>query len=143
MFYKATKLKFKKGTTLEVTFTDGYVKQYDMARMFDIYPPLKALEDRKLFETGELESYGVTWNDELDIGTDTIYEEGKTVRRVKPAPNVELGETVGYERACRHMSQMELSALTGIDQSIISKIERGLANPSVGTLKRNCFNEET
>ena len=31
---------------------------------------------------------------------------------------------------------MELSSLTGIDQSIISKIERGLANPSVGTLKR-------
>ena len=30
----------------------------------------------------------------------------------------------------------ELSAKTGIDQADISKIERGIANPSVATLKR-------
>ena len=31
---------------------------------------------------------------------------------------------------------MELANLTGIDQSDISKIERGVANPSVNTLNR-------
>ena len=34
------------------------------------------------------------------------------------------------------MSQLDLSVATGIDQSDISKIERGMANPSVSTLKR-------
>ena len=34
------------------------------------------------------------------------------------------------------MTQKELSEITGIDQSDISKIERGIANPSVGTLYR-------
>ena len=34
------------------------------------------------------------------------------------------------------MSQKELAAVTGIDQSDISKIERGTANPSVNTLAR-------
>ena len=34
------------------------------------------------------------------------------------------------------ISQKELSDLTGIDQSDISKIERGIANPSVNTLSR-------
>lgn len=136
MFYRATKVKFGKGTELEVTFADGCVKRYDMKNMFDIYPPLKDLSDRKLFESGKLYTYSIEWNDELDIGTDTIYEEGKTIRRVKPAPNVEIGEEVSYERACRDMSQAEMAKLSGIDQSDISKIERGVANPSVGTLKK-------
>jgi DNA-binding XRE family transcriptional regulator len=39
-------------------------------------------------------------------------------------------------RAKAGLSQKELSELTGIDQSDISKIERGVANPSVATLER-------
>jgi DNA-binding XRE family transcriptional regulator len=39
-------------------------------------------------------------------------------------------------RAKAGLSQKELSELTGIDQSDISKIERGAANPSVATLER-------
>lgn len=34
------------------------------------------------------------------------------------------------------LSQKKLSELTGIDQSDISKIERGAANPSIATLQR-------
>ena len=43
---------------------------------------------------------------------------------------------VSSARAQAGMSQTELSAATGIDQSDISKIERGVANPSVSTLSR-------
>jgi transcriptional regulator with XRE-family HTH domain len=34
------------------------------------------------------------------------------------------------------LSQTQLAALTGIDQSDLSKIERGVSNPSVSTLER-------
>ena len=34
------------------------------------------------------------------------------------------------------ITQKQLAELTGIDQSDISKIERGVANPSVSTLER-------
>ena len=34
------------------------------------------------------------------------------------------------------MSQSELAKASGINQADISKIERGLANPSISTLKR-------
>ena len=34
------------------------------------------------------------------------------------------------------MTQKELAQRTGIDQSDISKIERGTANPSIATLER-------
>ena len=136
MFHKAINLKFKTGTVLELTFQDGKVNQYDMAVLFDKYPRLRALQDRTFFKSGRLTGYGIIWNDDLDIETETIYEEGTTVRMKKPAPYIQVGNAVLAARAKKGLSQMELSEITGIDQSDISKIERGVANPSVGTLTR-------
>ena len=137
MFHKAMELKFLRGTTLAVTFQDGIVKKYDMSSLFPKYPQLSALKNRDLFLSGKLMGpYGIIWNDDLDIETETIYQDGKTIR-TKP---VEIHETSSHAvrkaRALAGMSQKELSAATGIDQADISKIECGLANPSVGTLER-------
>ena len=79
MFHKATDMRFLEGTAMEVIFQDGKVKQYDMASLFDKYPQLRALEDRELFLSGKLMgAYGIMWNDDLDIETETIYEDGVT-----------------------------------------------------------------
>ena len=43
---------------------------------------------------------------------------------------------LAYARGIKGMSQKELAALSNIDQSDISKIERGVANPSIATLQR-------
>jgi DNA-binding XRE family transcriptional regulator len=136
MFHRAISLKTKEGTMIELTFQDGKVIRYDMSVLFDKYPQLRALEDRKLFESGRLMGYGIIWNDDLDIETETIYEEGKVVRTVKPATYIVVGKAVATARATKGLSQKELSEISGIDQSDISKIERGVANPSVGTLTR-------
>ncbi|HAF09642.1 MAG TPA: hypothetical protein DCK98_06110 [Chloroflexi bacterium] len=45
-----------------------------------------------------------------------------------------LGGQIAMLRAHRGMSQEELQAKTGIDQSEISKIERGMGNPTEDTL---------
>ena len=137
MSHKAINLKFNKGTVIEVTFQDGVVKQYDMANLFEKYPGLTALTNRKLFLSGRLAGfYGIIWNEDLDLETETVYQSGITVRKDKPAENAEIGQIVLAARAQKGFSQKELSELTGIDQSDISKIERGIANPSVGTLRR-------
>jgi DNA-binding XRE family transcriptional regulator len=137
MFHEALELKFNEGTELEVTFTDGMVKGYDMSCLYDKYPQLRALEDRKLFTSGYLIGpYVIVWNDDLDIGTDTIYEEGWTVKKLPPFPGRISGHAVMRGRAEREITQKQLAVLTGIDQSDISKIERGIANPTVGTLER-------
>lgn len=48
-----------------------------MASLFTKYPSLKALKDRKLFLSGKLMgSYGIYWNEDLDIEVETIYEDG-------------------------------------------------------------------
>ncbi|MBE5861162.1 MAG: helix-turn-helix transcriptional regulator [Butyrivibrio sp.] len=43
---------------------------------------------------------------------------------------------IAYARSLSGLSQKQLSELTRIDQSDISKIERGVANPSISTLQR-------
>ena len=68
MFHKAIGLAYGEGTTLELTFQDGKVKRYDMSALFGKYPQLEALKDRALFTSGKLlGSYGICWNDDLDI----------------------------------------------------------------------------
>ncbi len=137
MFHKAVKLDLLGGTLLELTFQDGKVKQYDMAVLFDKYPQLSALKERSLFMKGRLLGfYGIIWNDKLDVEAETIYEEGRTVRTVRPAANIMVGNAVLAARAEKGLSQAELARSSGIDQSDISKIERGFANPSVNTLAR-------
>ncbi len=137
MFHKAIDLKLLEGTALEVTFQDGIVKHYDMSMLFSKYPQLRALEDRSLFLAGKLMgAYGIMWNDDLDIEVETIYEDGDTVRKDIITFNQISANAVLSARAAAGISQKRLAALTGIDQSDISKIERGVANPSVATLDR-------
>ena len=136
MFHKPVKLEFKEGTLLELTFRTGEVMQFDMSTMFEVYPPAEALKDRKLFTSGKLLGYGIVWNDDLDIETETVYEEGTLVRTVDLPGDMGVAEAVLSARASVGMSQKELANVTGIDQSDISRIERGMANPSVLTLRR-------
>ena len=108
-----------------------------MASLFSKYPQLRALEDRDLFLSGQLmEAYGIMWNDDLDSEAETVYEDGLTIREEQPAANQAAASAVASARALSGMSQKQLAAATGIDQSDISKIERGVANPSVSTLER-------
>ena len=108
-----------------------------MSVLFGKYPQLTALKDRTLFTSGKLlGSYGIVWNDDLDLEAETVYEDGETVREEKPAAFTMVGNAVAAARAKKGISQKELSELTGIDQSDLSKIERGTANPSVNTLNR-------
>ena len=137
MFHKAIGLTLLEGTLLEVVFQDGLVKQYDMRVLFSKYPQLKQLEDRSLFVSGRLMgAYGIVWNDDLDIETETIYEDGETVRHENLMIHQESAHAVAAARASAGISQKQLAELSGIDQSDISKIERGVANPSVATLDR-------
>ena len=80
--------------------------------------------------------YGIYWNDELDVEVETIYEDGKTIRTESISVHSASPRAVAAARAKAELSQKQLSAMTGIDQSDISKIERGVANPSVATLER-------
>ncbi|MBR3058937.1 MAG: helix-turn-helix domain-containing protein [Clostridiales bacterium] len=137
MFHKALSVKFLEGTSMIVAFKDGTIKFFDMSTLFKKYPQLKALENRELFLSGELMGeYGIIWNEDLDIEVETIYQSGRTIEVQKVSIHEASARAVAYARAFAGMTQKELAASSGIDQSDISKIERGIANPSVSTLER-------
>lgn len=134
----AIKLYIKEGTTLDLAFLEGCVKRYDALSLSDKFPQLLALKDRKLFVKGRLMGFGgVVWNDDLDIDSETIYEEGADVTEEYPdLPLCQLGYRIRQARLEKEMSQEELSSASGIQQADISRIEKGSANPSVKTLMR-------
>lgn len=135
---KSIKLVLKEGTTFDLYFLDGSVKRYDILSLANKYPQLSALKNRELFIKGKILGWsGVYWNDELDIECDTVYEEGKDVsKEYDDIDNVVLGYKIRELRRAADLSQVELASKAGIDQSDLSKIEKGLANPSIKQITR-------
>lgn len=80
--------------------------------------------------------YGISWNDDLDLDAEDIWEAGIEVGKKKIELVAELAESLISARELANMTQKQLSEATGIHQADISKIERGLANPSLSTLDR-------
>ena len=91
--------------------------KYDMNPLFDKYPQLRALEDCPFFLSSMLMgAYSICWNDNLDIEVKTICENGETEK--SPIQNASSHVVVAV-RALVGISQKQLAALTGIDQSDI------------------------
>ena len=137
MFHRAIDLKFIEDTEVEVTFRDGKVMRYDVSVLFDSIPSLRSLKSRELFTSGNLSpgGYGIIWNDDLDLDIETIYHDGNLIKEL-PTFASTVSEEIRRVRAEAGLTQKDLAELTGIDQSDISKIERGMSNPTIGTLER-------
>ena len=137
-YIQAVKLVLKENTTFDLYFMDGSVKRYDILSLSDKFPQLNALKDRKLFLQGKLPGWGgVIWNDELDIGCETVYEDGVDVtNEYDDIDIVVFGYKVKRRRLELDLSQSELAKRIGIDQSDLSKVEKGLANPTYKMMKR-------
>lgn len=139
MFHTATNVTFLEDVTMEVTYRDGKVIRYDMSKLFSKYPQLiKLREDRKLFESGYLDpgGYGIIWNDELDIDATSVYHDGEFVRQNEISINVKLGILLAVTRAEKGFTQSDLAKISGIDQGDISKIEKGIGNPTLGKISK-------
>ena len=121
-------------------FQDGVEKEYDMKQLFDTFPQFHAFEcEEGLFEKVSVDAggYGISWNDELDLAAEDIWDEGKLTGKIHEVDIVsQLGVNLTKARELVGITQKELSEKVHIYQGDISKIERGNANPSVQTLQR-------
>ena len=126
---QAIKLIIKDGTSFDLIFLDGEAKRYDILSLSDKFPQLLALKDRSLFEKGKLMGFGgVVWNDELDIGAETVFEEGFDVTsEYSDIPLYQLGYNVKQARLEKEMLQEELSRITGLSHTTICNVCRGCA----------------
>mgnify|MGYP003300966876 CR=1 FL=1 len=136
-FQKGVKLYIMEGTTIRILFDDGKTKEYDVKNIFDRFPHYKCLEDRKLFLKAHLLGCGgVGWTPDIDLSVDTVYYEGIDVKSEEDALQYVIGFKVKQERLKKELSQEEFSKLTGVDQSSISKLEKGQFNPSIKQLEK-------
>lgn len=124
---------------LLVVFRNGVEVQYDITQLYDKFPQFKKLEDNNLFKKVKVDvgGYGLSWNDELDLDAEEIWQSGSETEIVfEPDINIALAESLIEARSSIGMTQKQLSEVTSIYQSDISKIENGTANPSLSTIKR-------
>ena len=82
MFYKIKTVTPLEGFKFLVHFCNGDVKQYDMdvaANKNDVFAELK--ENRALFHSATVDAggYGISWNDEIDIDCNELWEHGTYV----------------------------------------------------------------
>lgn len=139
MHITATKIKFLDDVLLELTFQDGKVIRYDMSSMFSKYPQLEELRNnRDLFINGHLDpgGYGIIWNEDLDFDTTSIYEDGEVVGQAETTMNQQIGTLLLRTREEMNVTQTELSRMSHVDQGDISKIERGVGNPTIAKINK-------
>ena len=135
---KAIKMVLGEKTLFDVYFLDGKVKRYDILSLADKFPQLNKLNDRSLFEKGKLLGWStVYWNEELDVDVETVYDEGIDVTdQYDDIDSAIIGFIIKEKRLERNLSQEDLAKKIGIDQSDLSKIEKGLSNPSIKMVNR-------
>lgn len=125
---------------IEATFFDGTVKEYDMKTLYSIFSQFKVFDkNEELFKKVQVDvgGYGIAWNDELDLDAEDIWENGKEVSvNTSVDANLFLAQQLSEARDSVNMTQKQLSEKVGIYQADISKIERGIGNPSLLTLQR-------
>lgn len=139
MTHKIVSVKPMENFVLHVVFQNGIEKTYDMRNLYPIFPQFVVFETNiDLFNQVQVDTggYGISWNDDLDLNAEDIWEDGIEVGKKEVDIVALLAESLIKARTIAGMTQKQLSKATGIYQADISKIERGLANPSLSTLYR-------
>lgn len=140
MVHRIKKITPLENYVLDAVFTDGIEKLYDIRKIYPIFPQFQDLERiTGLFEKVKVDAggYGISWNDELDLEAEVIWDNGMLTGVVYEFDVYQqLAESLVQARAAVGLTQLQLSEITGIYQADISKIERAIGNPSVKTLER-------
>ena len=82
MFYKVKSVLPQADLKLLIQFVDGTTKEYDVAPLLDKWPVFQALKiTPELFDCVKVDAggYGISWNDDVDLSCDELWEIGKQV----------------------------------------------------------------
>lgn len=140
MFNRISKVTFNENYVVTCEFNDGSSKQYDFKQLFKKYPVFKRLENEpNLYNNGQIAAGGcaIIFDDNLDIASEELYYNGVLIEQKEIENiNMQIANMISKARTERNITQKELSDITKIHQAEISKIERGIGNPSIKTLER-------
>lgn len=80
MFHKVEKVEILEKFVLNIIFENGVCKSYDIRPLFEKWECFKDLETIEgLFEQVKVDQggYGISWNDELDLSCEELWNNGK------------------------------------------------------------------
>ena len=80
MFYKIKTVEPLDNFILYITFENDIKKYYDLKLLFDKWQEFKILQDNiKIFSNVKVDNggYGISWNEEIDISCNELWENGK------------------------------------------------------------------
>ena len=83
MFYKVKSVKALPKLKLLVHFQNGEIKEYDITSLLNEWEQFKTLQTTAgLFEQVKVDDggYGISWNDELDLSCNELYNNGITIQ---------------------------------------------------------------
>ena len=83
MFHKIKNIKALDDYILLVTFENGIKKYYDMNQIFDKWSVFRILKNNnELFLDVKIDTggYGISWNEELDLSCNELWDNGKENR---------------------------------------------------------------
>lgn len=137
MFHKIYNVKSLSDMTLLVWFADGEVKKYDVKPLMSKWKAFTALQDDQLFRLAKVDAggYGISWNDDLDLACNELWDNGVSVDLVKMQRD-QLIEHLSEVRRQAGMSQKMLEETSGVKQPVIARLECGDTNPQLETILR-------
>lgn len=127
----------KENATLFILFSNGEFREFKTYVLYNKYPDYKQLENPTIFNKCKvLANYIIQWDEKLDLTADIAYELSEKCDAIESTTIYLLGYQIKKARLENNMSQKELSKITNIDQSEISKIENGINNPSIDYIEK-------
>lgn len=146
MDHRIYEMRMLRRNVMELSFFTGEVKEYDLKRLLAYEEKLSNAMENAIVKVPVVSNdnkkltFSVLYDGEQTdyvMGCDDLFKQGVLVEHRKiDNVKLEMAARLIAVREAMHMTQKELGAATGINQADISRIERGLGNPSVDTIVR-------
>lgn len=137
MFHKIYNVKAWPDMMLLVWFADGEIRQYDVKPLLAKWKAFSALKDEHLFCMVKIDAggYGLSWNDDIDLSCNEIWENGVAVDLVRSQRDQIIADLSEVRRQAG-LSQKNLAETSGVKQPVIARLECGDTNPQLETILR-------
>lgn len=137
MFHKLVSIYPLSGHRLLGFFSDQEARVYPMEPLIESHPAFAPLRDHDLFYDVRVDAggYGISWNDDIDLSSNEVYEHGESVDVAALGKSSLLQEIVRSRQDAR-FSQSAIEAASGVRQPVIARMETASSNPQLDTILR-------
>lgn len=135
MFHKIASIYPLEEMHLLAFFADGRARLYDMTPLVKKRAAFKPLEKESVFHHVRVDAggYGISWNDDIDLSSNEIYENGIPVNIAAMGRQVLLDSVVAARQEAG-LSQIALQNASGVKQPVIARMETAATNPQLDTV---------